>query len=469
MRKTDRNSIILAILIMIQPILDMGSYFGIRTGIDSVMPVLRLILFGAIMLYAFILSDRKKPYYIFALVVGAYFIIRVLLCARNGYNLVSDVKDFLRTLQMPALTLAFITLFQHAKDFPGSMGKFFAVNYVTIAVSILLSYAVGYPAPTYVATGVGIKGWFYAGNAQSCILSIMAMPALCYFYQKNNNLLFVLTLLLACTLMFLLGTLVATWSIFVICIIFLVLILWNREKKWIIAGVLVAMLVATFVALPYSPSTQNSTNEQYVQMEWEAFLGDQKKDPDETPGDGDTDDIQYDLKDTLLEPLVERFGYDKVLDVYGGEITAADLMDVRQVKVAFGRLVMAERDVWTWLFGIEEADITYDGTSYYPENDFPSIFFFYGIVGICLYVAFLAYFAWILLKDIFKSLKKLPVKQTILGLDLVLAMGIAQMSAHVLSQPNASIYISLMLAYAYYICKIRKGDDHESECNCSGL
>ncbi len=463
MLKTDKNSMILAVLIMLQPVLDICSFFAIEYGMTAITSAVRLVIFAAIMVYAFLLSDKKKAYYIFAAVAGIYFVIRALLCARDGYELVSDVNGFLRTIQMPALTLAFITLFQRSKKFPEKMGKYFAINYVTIGISVLLSFLVGDPEYTYYPD-IGIKGWFYTGNSQSCILTIMALPALCYFYRENKKLLFVLTLSVALVQMFFFGTLVTLWSIFLVCAVFLVLMIWNREKKWVMMGAVAVALIATAVAYPYSYSVQVSEAEGTSQQEWQEFLENQDKDPDKDP-----EDTELLLKDTILEPLVERFGYENVLAVYGGEIDASELMDNRQLKINFGKLVMQEQDIWSLLFGFEDRDMYIGDETYDPENDFPAVFFFYGIVGVCLYIVFLGYFAWILLKDIFRSLKKLPVEQTILGLNLLLAMAIAELSANVLRRPNVSIFVSLMLAYAYYICKIRKGDDHESECNCSGL
>ena len=111
----------------------------------------------------------------------------------------------------------------------------------------------------------------------------------------------------------------------------------------------------------------------------------------------------------------------------------------------------------------------FQGETFDPENDFPAIFFYYGIVGVLLYVAFLGYFAWLLIKDIFRSLKKLPVDKVVIALSLVLSMGCAELSANVLRRPNASIYISLLLAYAYYVCKVQKEQCNESELDRSGL
>lgn len=462
MQKTDKNSILLAILIVLQPILDICSYFAIKAGLTSVTTLLRLAIFGALMLYAFLLSGKKKAYYIFAAVSGVYWLIHMLLSARGGYqSAIMDLNGFARTIQMPALTLAFITLFQRARQFPLAMGKYFSINYFIIGGSIVLSFLVNRPVYTY-QPDTGVLGWFATGNAQSCIVSVLAIPALYYSYRKNNNLFFILTMVVAFTIMFFLGTQVALYSIFITGISFLLVMLWNREKKWVMAGALIFALLLTGIACPYSPCYQNAHAENDSVTKWEDLLDQDAFLPVEpnpnAPSNPETPTLV--LEGTLLAPLEDRFGYDKVLEIYGGEIDAYELIDNRQVKINYGRLFMAEQDIWTWLFGCEDMDFYHNGLTFDPENDFPAIFFFYGIVGIGLYLAFLAYFVVILAKDIFKSLKKLPAEKVFLGLTLLLSMGIAQLSANVLRRPNVSIFISLMLAYVYYVCKIQK--EHEA-------
>ena len=314
MLKMDRNSWILAILIMLQPILDITSYFAIELGLTAITSALRLAIFGAMMLYAFILSDRKKAYYILLAVLGAYWVIHMALCARDGYALVLDVNGFLRTIQMPALTLAFITLFQRSEHFPDNCGKYFIVNYAIIGGSILLSYILNIPVSTY-ATGTGVKGWFYTGNSQSYIISVMSLLALYFCYQKKNDLAFVLVMVLAFVQMFFFGTLVALYSIFIVCAVFLALILWNREKRWVILAALILAVVVTAVAIPYSPNRQQGAAEDEALSRWEDMLEEQEKDPDVTP-----EEQVHSLDNTILAPLVKRFGYEKVLEIYGGEI-----------------------------------------------------------------------------------------------------------------------------------------------------
>lgn len=460
MNKKDVNSTVLGVLIMLQPILDILSYFAVQLGMTSITSLLRLAIFGAITVYALWLSDKKKSYFIFAGVAVLYWIVHMVINARDGYEFVSDANGFLRTIQMPAMTLAFITLFKNSEYFPVVTGKCFGINYAIIGASILLSFVLNMPAYTY-HPDIGIKGWFATGNSQSFIISVMAMPALCYCFLRKRNVIFILLAAVAFTMMFLLGTLVALCSIFITIAVFLIIIIWNREKRFVMAGTLIFALVVTLLAYPVSPCKQINDAEAQAASRWEEMLEEQDKDS--------TAEKRLDLSETILQPMVDRFGYEKVLEIYGGQIEDKDLIDSRQKKINFGRLLMAEKDVWNLLFGCEDADMCFQGEIFDPENDFPAIFFYYGIVGILLYVVFLGYFAWILIKDIFGNLKKLPVDKVVIALSLVLSMGCAELSANVLRRPNASIYISLLLAYAYYVCKVKKEQINEIKRDRPGL
>ena len=454
MQKTDKNSLLLSVLILLQPILDICSYFAVKAGFTSVTTMLRLAIFGCLIIYAFLLSEKKKAYYIFAAIAGVYWLIHMAISARSGYqSVIADLNGFARTVQLPALTLAFITLFRRAQKYPFAMGKYFSINYFIIGGSIILSFLVNQPVYTYFPK-IGVLGWFATGNAQSCIVSVLAIPALFYSYHRKSNVFFILTMLVAFSIMFFLGTQVALYSIFITGISFLAVMLWNREKRYVMAGALIVALLVTCIALPYSPCRKNANAEENSISRWEDYIDtggiavDTPSQQPETP--------TYVLQDTLLQPLEERFGYEKVLEIYGGEIDAYELIDNRQRKINFCRLAMAEQDIWALLFGCEDMDFCYNGDTFDPENDFPAIFFYYGIVGLGLYLAFLLYFVIILAKDIFKSLKKLPREKVFLGLTLALSMGVAQLSGNVLRRPNVSIFLSLMLAYVYHICKIQK-------------
>ena len=94
---------------------------------------------------------------------------------------------------------------------------------------------------------------------------------------------------------------------------------------------------------------------------------------------------------------------------------------------------------------------------YDVDNDFHGIYFLYGIVGLILFLAFLAYFlylvAWALVKD---AKKYFTLDAGAFGISLLLALINAYNTAGILRRPNASFYLSVILAVIYYLVKIKK-------------
>ena len=108
-------------------------------------------------------------------------------------------------------------------------------------------------------------------------------------------------------------------------------------------------------------------------------------------------------------------------------------------------------------------------TIYDLENDFPSVFYYSGYIGFAIYILFIGYFAALILVGLLTRGKKLITLETgMVGITFALAVGSAQFSGNVLRRPNASIYVSVILAYIYYLTVIQydvKLRDIFSICN----
>ena len=460
--KTDKTiaKFVFALLIM-QPILDILSFFVAENSLNIVTTLLRMLIFGVVTAYAFIVSDNKKYYFIMAGVLIIFFICHMIACISEGYiSLYEDIAMYIRTIQVPVYALAFITFFRKSESLKEKVGEAFWINYVIITASILLSYIVGKPEYTYY-TGYGIKGWFYTGNAQSCILSVMAPLALCYAYRKKNNWLFLATLILGFGNLIVFGTRVAYYSIFLVGSTFLVFLGWNKEKRW--ASYLMVVVVMAVCLLGYKVSPcymqQYAANVSYD--EWGTEIDDILVDSDEEEPE-EPDKPKYDWKyykeiyNLYCNKLVERFGLKKVVEKYDYSVDVSDIISNRELKVNYGLLVMDEKNILTHLFGFEYMDFIYDGEVFDPENDFPAIYFSSGYVGLAMYIIFILYFVVIALKSIVADKWKISLEKGMLGTALVLMLATAQLSGNVLRRPNVSIYLSVMLAYLFVICATEK-------------
>lgn len=82
------------------------------------------------------------------------------------------------------------------------------------------------------------------------------------------------------------------------------------------------------------------------------------------------------------------------------------------------------------------------------EMDFYDLFFAFGIVGFLMYLLPILYFGIKIFIRIITNFKKLfSTKHMLLASTLVLSLGIAFMSGHVLTAPAVSIFFAVILAY----------------------
>lgn len=455
--KSDKvtSKFVFALLIM-QPVLDIISFFVVESSLNIITTLLRMLIFAVVTLYAFFISDNKKYYFVMAGVLIVFFIFHVIACISEGYaSLYEDIEMYIRTIQMPVYVLAFVTFFRKTENLKEQIGKAFWINYLIISFSIILSFLVGMPEYTY-DTGRGIKGWFYTGNAQSCIISVMAPLALCYAYRKKKNWLLIGTLLLEFGNLYFFGTRVAYYSVFIVGIAFIVFLAWNKEKRW--SAYLFTAIAMFICVLGYKVSPcymqQYAANASYSEWgtEIDEILADSEEDLESGP-DKPKYDMEYykEIYSLYCDKLVERFGLEKVVEKYDYSVDVSDIISNRELKVNYGRLVMDEKNTLTRLFGFEYMDYIYDGEVYDPENDFPAIYFSCGYVGLAMYIGFILYFVIVAMKSVIADRWKISLEKGMLGTALVLMVVTAQVSGNVLRRPNVSIYLSIMLAYLFVI------------------
>lgn len=454
MKSQKMISNVMIVLFVMQPILDIVSFFVVNSSLNIVTTFFRMLVFGVITLYAFVISDKKKHYFIMAGVLAIFWMLHMVACFSEGYvSIFQDITMYVRTIQMPVFTLAFITFLENSYDLQKKIGKVFLINYVTISASIILSYAVNRPEFTY-STGYGIKGWFFTGNAQSCIISVMAPLALCYVYQKKSDLLLIVTVTIAFANMYLFGTRVAYYSIFVVAVAFIVFLIWNREKRWQTYAIVIVALMICALGYKVSPCYLQQYRANISYGEWETEIENILEESQDDTSKEQIYDMAYykEIYSLYCEKLVDRFGLEKVVEKYNYSTDVSDVISNRDLKVNYSSLVMDEKNMLSHLFGYEYIDFIYDGEVFDPENDFPAIYFSNGYVGLGLYVCFILYFVLVAIKSIIRDKGKISLEKGMLGTALVLMLGTAQLSGNVLRRPNVSIYMSVMLASLFISC-----------------
>ena len=449
----------LFVLIIIQPLLDVFSFFMVKNDMTIVSTMIRMLMFGIVALYSFTISDNKKAYFITAGVLIAFFALHMVGCFMEGYqSLFQDITMYFRTIQMPVFVLCFITLFKKGDNISNVIAKGFVVNYLIITGVIALSYIMGMPEYTY-QTGIGLKGWFAIGNAQSCIISLMAPLTICWAINNKRKIYSFIIIAIAYANLFFFGTKVSYYFIFISLIGMLFFMVINKNKDKVVYLAMILCIMACALGYKQSPCYENNYLMGVSFDEWNNEIDAIKEShTDDVAEDGEISEETYrEIYNLYNKDLVERFGLAKVVEKYDYSLNSYDLVDNRKYKINHASLVMDEKNTMVHLFGFEHMDFYENGESYEPENDFPAIYFANGIVGLCMYLAFILYFVVIILIKIKHGIKDaLTVECGAVGITLVLLLGAAQLSGNVLRRPNVTIYFSLILAYVYYLCKMKK-------------
>ncbi len=480
-------------LIIAQPFLDVLSYFLIEIEKTAFTTLLRLLMFAAIMLYAFFIAEKKKPYYVFVAVVGSYFLLHVANCFRIGYiSLVEDIANFLRTVQMPALTIAFVTIFKRVDKPWIIISKAFFINVFAVWFIIGLSFVVGRPVYTYGGLKLGLMGWFGVHNAQSAIVMLL-MPLALFFAYRINSILFAVASIACFTLLFFTGTKLTFYSIFLIAFAFLLLVFINfftvkQQKGYIKKNAvpvvfLVFAIALSVIFIDISPMQQRLDRQYNAYSNHQTSVDDNmsvlssnlyvsslesgdvsSEDSVDTSSDYDSkqenDDnkmtieeyevIYRDLAGGFLDDIIDVYGIERVAEKYNYTTQSYILLNNREKKNVFAELAWEDSDIIIKCLGYEYKTLITEKEIYDLENDFPSVFYYSGYLGFALYIGFLLYFIYLIVRELFKDFKNLfTVESGMLCVTFFLLMGASQFSGNVLRRPNVSIYLSLVLATMY--------------------
>lgn len=488
------------ILMAVQPLMDVVSYwlqvFSVTTA-----PILlvRMGLLALTLLAGFLLSDRKRVYWItagfLALILGGH----IFACMQVGYSdPVSDLTNFIRVAQMPITVLCLITFLRCHEESFDKMQLGLTISLLIMLAVELIATLTGTDPHTYPPES-GILGWFFNTNSQSSNLSVLVPISLGWqLCQKKRRpwllwstaILGFAALYFFCTRLAYLGGVVASLGL---CISALLI----KKRSWK-AAVAFGLVAVLFVALmPLSPMMQHLDQSDVVQdqrQEWlEGKLGDDadsvqqlidknNKNPSGTkPHSGDSPDeeqadtgLTEEERQKLIADLTEVyefyvpdfvaiFGAEKTMEMYNYSIDIRDFSALRPKKIMFAKMLMNDSPFSARLFGLELSRFTVGKNIYDVENDLHGIYFLYGWVGLGAYLLFLAYFVGLVAWALFKKFKRyFTLEAAGYGIAFLMCMAHCYATAGVLRRPNASIYLSAILVGMYYLVKIRKYEDEES-------
>jgi hypothetical protein len=466
-------SVIVFMLLVLQPILDVFSFFLSKDNPSAITTLLRFVLLFLVAFLGFLLSDNKKVYFIVYGILSVFWFLHVLNCFRIGYiSFFSDTANFLRIVSLQIYTLSLITFFKKGKNIRKSICWGFTASFILVVVFTAIPWLIGRPEYTYDNIGVGISGWFSVKSAQSAIIGLLVPISILFAYKTKKYYLYIAALAATMALLFFSGTKLTFYCIFLICAGFTVLFAYNlkfKSIKYIVPLFLVVITV--FVFKSKSPMYERNELIKISQGNYQLLVSDsvqgaQEDDSDESLRKKNIPYLRTEMKKkkifgvysddavygTVYKDINYRFGLYNVMKVYDYTIDTSILSDSRDRKLFFARLVWNEKDFITKLLGYEYIEMVCANSNYDLENDFPAVFYFTGYLGFALYMSLFGYVFFAVVRAFWRNKKKfLTVEMGAILMTFVLALGAAQISGNVLRRPNVTIYFALVAAYLYHL------------------
>lgn len=448
-----------------QPLLDVLSFWTQDLAWGSKLTLsLRLLIFLGVMLTGFVLSGHKRAYWITAAVCAVLYAAHVLACLRaneafTAANLISDATNFIRVAQIPLFTIAFITFLRCCRQGFASFERGITIAFWIIAAVELLSALTGTDPYTYPDKRIGLCGWFYFANSQSAILSMLVPLALCPALRSGQIRRWLPIAVVGFAELFCFATRLAYMSLFVTAIGMVITLALTKRGSAKVCAVL--LLCAAVCAAGYTVSPIHR-NQQAVAAN--AVRKQENIDRLVAQGKAEFGDQGYAYLtyayDEYLGGTVERYGLEATAEMYGYSTKAADITNVRTIKINYCRLMLNTEPLTSRLFGLSYDEMTYHGYCYDVENDFHGIAYLYGWAGLACLLAFLGYFLVIIVCALIRNARRyFTVEAGACGVALCTALAHIYNTAGVLRRPNASFYLCLILASIWYLIYIRDYDD----------
>lgn len=385
-------SIVLMILIILQPIMDAVTYLQIRYSFNfiSLSSIIRTVTLGLMLLCLLVIKRRRKE----ILFLIGYFIIYLtsqIFLLHNGFS--SSLNTILTIFYLPI-----VIIFMHEVDINESYFnlKIIMITYLIYLNLIVIPYLFKYGnyADNFYEGKNGFYGLFYGGNEISNILVILLPLVIEYLVRKKSYFLIILTFVELLLCIYLVGTKTLMLGSIIVSIYFLFKYLrpvykkFSKKKKGILWGLAFLIFLGILVVLPRMAVTKNLIRA-----------------------------IEY--YDFNLSNIFSLNGLDKL--IFSGRL---------EVLKSVGNLYR-NSSLFSILLGLGKSYIIlFKGI----EIDIFDIFFTLGISGILVY-------GYVMLKNI----KSEKLKGVYL-FTFILSMVISLITGHVLNTPNVSIFIGLLFS-----------------------
>lgn len=461
---------IVLILCLIQPVMDVLSFWLDYTGVgNTISLLLRFCVLAFMVLTGICLSGRRWIYITLFALLLILTIGHVAVCRHYGYDsLVSDLTNLVRIYQLPLVTLAFITYLKRNERCLESLKLGFLGNLGIIVLVEILATVTGTDPHTYANKGVGVLGWFTFANAQSAIICMIVPVAIAYVVQrKKMRLGYILGIsLIGFGVLYMFGTrlsyaglLGCAFGLAVSCVLVKAV---GKIPAGKAAAVFALFGLVVILLAGVSPMATNyaltSRNAEQKQETIDALVAADTAAAEAAGLEGQKLKLESlrSAYEEYLPDVVARFGLERVAERYNYSVSASDLGDWRMAKKVYNEFLLEDQPMARW-FGLELRDLTFGDSSYDAENDFHGIYYLCGRVGLVLLLLCAAFFVWRVLRALITDFKYYFTLETAgFGIALICGIAHAYFTAGVLRRPNANFYLAVILAAVYVLTELKK-------------
>ena len=394
---------LLIIFILLQPILDLITGFGIHIWkMDITIGIIIRMIFLLVILYSVMFVYKKKQnwlYYGILIVYGLLYVLGIILF-KDGVGLFSEIQGLCRVFYFPVLLIALYSI----KDKIKISKMTLMVVLVTYLVCILVPNCLNLGFETYEITKAGTLGFFNSANEISGIISQLT-PIMILIFVSSKKI--IPAVIISCIYLYVILTIGTKTPLLSLGITIFFTYLWFiynavKVKKYKRIGIsLIALVLFTIALILILPKTTFYKN------------------------------IETHLNYLKLDNVTEVFEDEKLVDHF---IFSSRLKFMKERQQDY-----MDGNIYQKLFGIGYLNNQKEAKA--VEMDYFDIYYNHGIIGFILFFGMYGYFFYLIMKE----RRKLDFEQYMLYISILLSIFLSFFTGHIITAPAVSILVTVLL------------------------
>ncbi len=466
---------IITVYIILQPIIDVVTSLLVR-NVSEVLTlgvIVRTLFMIGIAIYSLLTCDKKYRkkmiiYYIILVIYLISFIVNMYL--NYGINgIFTQIKGLVKTFYLPIILVALIPILKDKNNRIDNKILIYSLFGYIFIIFLSKIFGVGYA--TYGGTGkAGTVGLFFAANEIGAIISCLApILILCLLNnganenKENNNreslkykLIYIVTLILYIFSILEMGTKAPFFGgvglAFITLLVCVIQFVSSKKKEYLIKGsITILITLVTFILVPYNSIGINIkiTNGISFPKITDIFQNIEK---------GKVN-IQDNENQGQSNSIQEQENQEQNTSQYQQSIISG-----RDEFLANNLEIYKNSSVQNKILGIGYMKENPDGLAQLKlvEMDYFDIALCHGIIGFIVYFAPFIILAVVIIKNLFKNIKKVILNKEICFMlySVIDIMGAALLAGHIFTAPASGIFVAVIIIQLHE--KLRELGNSES-------